>query len=81
MLCFRDMTFCDSDCVNKTCVRLLTPELRSQAESWWNPFGLKTTEPPIALADFREGCADYKPPQGEINVKQEELVSARPTGR
>lgn len=50
MLCFKDMSFCQSDCINQTCVRHLSDEVKERA----NGVGL-----PIATADFSRDCKDY----------------------
>ena len=51
MLCFKDMSFCQSDCINQTCVRYLSDEVKARA----NEVGL-----PIATADFSGECKDYQ---------------------
>lgn len=56
MLCFRDMTFCNSDCTNTACPRHYGPDDKAAAEKWWGKPGA-----PVAFADFSGGCPDYKP--------------------
>ena len=58
MICFKDMTFCGSDCVNTDCHRLFTPELNKQAIDWAD--GWSTGRPPIAWSDFSDTCDVYK---------------------
>jgi hypothetical protein len=53
MMCYRDMTFCASDCTNAECFRHLTPEIERKAKL----VGLD-----LALSDFHETCASYRPP-------------------
>ncbi len=60
MLCFRDMSFCSSDCTNKLCRRHFDEKDQKEAVAWWG-----SPEPPIAFADFSAGCKDYTPPQKE----------------
>lgn len=52
MMCFRDMTFCSSDCTNNACHRFFGPEHREEAEDWME-------NPPVAFSDFSSGCPDY----------------------
>lgn len=54
MLCYRDMSFCESDCANQACSRLLTEKVRAEARRWWGKDGA-----PIATADFSVECKDY----------------------
>lgn len=58
-ICFRDMTFCGSDCTNSGCNRNLTPDLQSRARDWWNGM---PGEPPIAFAALHLSCDQYQPP-------------------
>ena len=57
MICFRDMTFCSKECGNTKCGRNLTEQVRKDADKWW---GKGKDEAPIAVANFHEGCEDYK---------------------
>jgi hypothetical protein len=50
-LCYKDITFCYSDCVITKCFRHFSDEVAKEAED----FGL-----PVALADFSERCPSYK---------------------
>lgn len=61
MICFRDMTFCGSDCTNSACRRHFGPDEKAAADRWWGLDG----EAPVALSDFSETCPDYMPPEGE----------------
>ena len=54
MICYRDMTFCASDCVNKACHRFVSAEIESRA---------KSLDLPIARSDFSNDCTKYQSPQ------------------
>jgi hypothetical protein len=64
VICFRDKTFCGSDCVNATCHRHFGPADKAAAVAWWGG----GEDAPIAYADFSSTCADYQrptpPPKG-----------------
>jgi hypothetical protein len=49
-LCYKDMTFCMSDCINAACHRFIYKGLIEEAEA----FGL-----PIAQSDFSANCPGY----------------------
>lgn len=51
MLCYRDQSYCASDCINVECFRYLSDEVKERA----NGVGL-----PIATADFSGCCDDYR---------------------
>ena len=51
MICYRDKTFCCSDCVNDSCSRFISDERRKDAQSLNLPF---------CTADFSDECGDYK---------------------
>lgn len=53
MLCYKDKTFCHSDCINRSCWRYLTDEDRRRS------IELKL---PIASSDYSRTCPDYKDP-------------------
>lgn len=52
MICYRDKTFCDSDCSNTACSRYLSEQDQDNAQD----LGL-----PIALCNFSIDCAEYEP--------------------
>jgi len=54
MICYKDRTFCSSDCTNTSCWRYLSP----QGEIRANKLNL-----PISMSDFSTDCADYKEPE------------------
>jgi len=60
MMCYRDMTFCSSDCINTECFRNFTDEHKANAQKWWKSF---EGEPPVAFSDFSVGCSSYKGPK------------------
>lgn len=52
MICYKDKTFCASDCTNKSCHRH-----KSQ---------LPPIPPlPVSFANFKETCEDYQAPEGK----------------
>ena len=57
MMCFRDKTFCGSDCTNHDCGRHFGEVEKIAAEVWWGGPGA-----PVALASFSDDCPDYRPP-------------------
>lgn len=57
MICFRDMTFCASDCINNACRRHFGDDDRKAADAWWGGDGA-----PIAWSDFSDGCTGYVRP-------------------
>jgi hypothetical protein len=56
MICYRDMTFCASDCRNTKCRRYFGEDQRKGAVEWWG-----SDDAPVAMADFSKTCEDYKP--------------------
>jgi hypothetical protein len=50
MICYRDRSYCDSDCRNTTCDRFVSQQLINDA----NAFGL-----PLALTDYSKNCPGY----------------------
>lgn len=56
MLCFKDKTFCSSDCINKNCHRNFTEEEKNLSILWGGP------DAPVAFSDYSENCSDYKAP-------------------
>jgi hypothetical protein len=49
-LCYKDQTFCNSDCTNSACFRFIHKDLFTEA----NDFGL-----PVAMSDFSPSCEYY----------------------
>lgn len=58
MICFRDMTFCSSDCTNTACMRHFGDDDRAAAENWWGG-----PDAPVAFSDFSKDCPIYKKPE------------------
>jgi hypothetical protein len=58
MLCFRDMTFCGSDCANTECRRHFGEEEKDAAHIWWGSDGA-----PVAFSDFSDTCPGYRKPE------------------
>jgi len=58
MLCFRDMSFCDSDCTNTECHRHFGPSDRAAARAWWGGPGA-----PVDVKDFSKDCDHYQQPE------------------
>lgn len=61
MMCFRDMTFCASDCTNAKCRRHFGDDDRAAARAWGATFGHEE-DPPVAFTDFSGDCPDYEAP-------------------
>ena len=60
---YKDMTFCDCDCVNTTCHRNFSPEHKEAAAKWWG----NDTAPVAFSGSYRDGCEEYKQPNvGEL---------------
>lgn len=53
-LCYKDQTFCASDCKNDTCFRHFTDETHEAARKWWGG-----DNAPIAFSDFSKTCPEY----------------------
>ena len=51
MLCYKDMTFCESDCANENCHRFLSDDVWRRAKKC----GLL-----VAVSDFSKECKDYE---------------------
>ena len=50
MICYRDQSYCASDCINSQCFRYLSDEVKARANE---------VRLPIATADFSEECKGY----------------------
>lgn len=66
MICYKDMTFCSSDCVQTGCFRHWDNKKQTAANIWWteDPEG---TGAPIAFSDLSSRCEQYKAPKGAAN--------------
>lgn len=59
-LCYKDMTFCSSDCTQTSCHRYFGDIQRVGAKAWWGDAEEKLGYgPPIAFSDFSSSCPDY----------------------
>lgn len=61
MMCFKDKTFCSSDCVNTACDRNVTDQVRADALAWTQSFA-KLDYPLMMWADLSARCGEYKAP-------------------
>ena len=66
MICFRDMTFCSSNCTNTDCHRHFGPEEQEAARVWWGED--KDWDAPVAFSDFSANCAAYQAPLAAIET-------------
>lgn len=57
MICYRDMTFCSSDCTNAECYRNFTPEVKEGSRRWWSH---DPENAPVAFSDFSKLCKGYR---------------------
>ena len=53
MLCYRDRTYCASDCLNRECSRFVSKHVEMES---------KRLNLPLALSDFSKRCPDYQKP-------------------
>ena len=51
MICYRDMTFCWSDCTKEECPRFISEAVAEGSEK---------TGLPLSMCDFSETCKDYQ---------------------
>ena len=56
MMCYKDKTFCDSDCTRKECWRFFGDGEREGARKWWDH---DPDNAPIAFSDFSDTCKWY----------------------
>ena len=63
MMCYKDKTFCSSDCTRSDCWRYFSEEDREDAKEWAKGLGIE--EVSIAWSDYSEVCFWYKPPTKE----------------
>ena len=52
MLCYRDQSYCQSDCTNQDCFRFISEAVVEGSEK---------TGLPLSVSDFSETCPEYKP--------------------
>jgi hypothetical protein len=71
-LCYKDRTFCASDCTVSDCYRYFGPAQREGARAWWSH---DPDNAPISWTDFSGRCSDYTPPDRSANS----FIAARET--
>lgn len=64
MICYKDMTFCRSDCLNRECHRHFGEKERAGAKEWWG-----SDEAPIAFSDFSTKCTEYQKPDKQVSLE------------
>ena len=55
-LCYKDMTFCWSDCTNTACSRHFGDAELEGSRKWWDH---DPDNAPVAMRNFSGGCEDY----------------------
>lgn len=60
MISFKDKTFCSASCLNVSCHRNVTEEVKAEGTEWWG-----SPEFPIALHDYSTKCTEYQPKGNE----------------
>jgi len=55
-LCYKDKTFCLSDCINTECFRHFGEAEREGSRKWWSHDPDNT---PVAMSDFSWACDGY----------------------
>lgn len=56
VICYKDKTFCKSDCENTKCFRYFSDDERENARRWWSH---DPDNAPIAFCDFSNSCKGY----------------------
>jgi len=56
MLCYKDKTFCNSDCIVSSCFRFFGEAEREGSRKWWDH---DPDNAPIAVSDFSGVCEHY----------------------
>ena len=60
MMCYKDQSFCASDCTNSECGRHFGPSEEFAAKKWGATFG-RGDNPPVAFVDLSGDCPNYTP--------------------
>lgn len=60
MICYKDRTFCSSDCVNTKCFRYFGQQEREGSQKWAELMELDYA--PIAWSDYSDSCPLYERP-------------------
>ena len=55
-LCYKDKTFCASDCTNTACTRHFGEAEREGSRLWWDH---DPDNAPIAMSDYSWACENY----------------------
>jgi hypothetical protein len=58
MICYKDKSFCMSDCVTTECDRHWSDRKAADAEKWWGK-----PNAPVAFIDFSKDCQVYRAPK------------------
>lgn len=61
MLCYKDLTFCKSDCTNSKCFRQYNEKVVEGARAWWSH---DSDNAPIATSDLSKVCDYYETRNG-----------------
>jgi hypothetical protein len=64
MICFRDMTFCGSDCINTACPKHFGDDDQAAAREWARRCGFDD-EVPVAFSDYSPECKEYRKPEAK----------------
>jgi hypothetical protein len=63
MLCFRDRSFCASDCTNTACPKHFGEDDKLAAKEWARRIGFDEGEVPVSFSDLSKGCPEYRKPE------------------
>jgi len=55
-LCYKDMTFCASDCTNTDCNRHFGEAEREGSRKWWQH---DPDNAPVSMSDYSGRCDEY----------------------
>lgn len=67
MMCYRDRTYCGSDCINNKCDRFISQEVEDSSLAWTKTFKPDATEGLLAISDLSVDCEYYIKPEGDTN--------------
>lgn len=62
MICYKDKTFCSSNCIRKDCWRYFGDEQQDGARKWWSH---DPDNAPITFSDFSNDCFWYQEPKND----------------
>ena len=63
-MCYKDKTFCYSDCVRAECHRYFSEKERENSRKWWSH---DPDNAPVAFSDFSDHCPSYLKPEHKEN--------------